>query len=202
MIDSGAGENLPMMELDQLGGAERIVSSSSDTNIIGGLGDITEYKKHIDKDDERSEVRIATLEGRAAIIKIGGINETDVEEKNYRFEDAIAAAKAALRGGIVAGGGTTLVSIAKTLQDTPVQNAIRLALNKPYEILLENAGLDYQELKENEVLDVTTNKISSAIDSGIVDPSEVTQQAVRTAISVASISVTTGAIIDSTVKDS
>ena len=196
VVDRNAGTSMKEATLEHLGNVERVVASPTETSIIGGA-DLTEYKKSI-SDDERAEGRIAILEGRAAIIKIGGINETDIEEKNYRIEDAIMAAKAAVRGGVVAGGGTTLVAIANTLEDTPVQNALRKALYMPYTILLENAGIDYVEPTENFVLNVTNGESLPVLESGIIDPSEVTQQAVQTAISVASISVTTGAIIDST----
>ena len=198
LVDRGAGVSLQDATVEHLGSAERVVASATDTSIIGASGDITEYKTTL-ADDERSEARIAILEGRAAIIKIGGVNETDIEEKNYRIEDAIMAAKAAVRGGIVAGGGTTLVAIAQLLEDTPVQNALRKALYMPYTILLENANIDYVEPVENLVLNVTNGKSLPVLESGIIDPSEVTQQAVQTAISVASISVTTGVIIDSTI---
>ena len=198
LIDRGAGVSLQDATVEHLGSAERVVASATDTSIIGASGDITEYKTTL-ADDERSEARIAILEGRAAIIKIGGVNETDIEEKNYRIEDAIMAAKAAVRGGIVAGGGTTLVAIAQLLEDTPVQNALKKALYMPYTILLENADIDYVEPVENLVLNVTNGKSLPVLESGIIDPSEVTQQAVQTAISVASISVTTGVIIDSTI---
>jgi len=197
LIDRGAGVSLQDATVEHLGSAERVVASATDTSIIGASGDITEYKTTL-AEDERSEARIAILEGRAAIIKIGGVNETDIEEKNYRIEDAIMAAKAAVRGGVVAGGGTTLVAIANLLKDTPVQNAIKKALYMPYTILLENANIDYVEPVDSFVLNVTSGKSLPVLESGIIDPSEVTQQAVQTAISVASISVTTGVIIDST----
>lgn len=196
VISVDGGMSLNRATMDMLGKARSVVSNQESTTIAGGYGDISKYIQTLDKKDDRTRQRIAAMEGRVAIIHVGGINETEIGERKDRIDDAILASQAALRSGIVAGGGSTLFSVSKWLKRTGTQGAIRKALRAPYKKLLRNAAIRYRNIEDGECIDVFTNRKVLAIESGIVDPAEVTRGALETALSVAAISITAGTILD------
>ena len=155
------------------------------------------------------EKRRAGLSGRVAVIKVGGASETEIEEKKYRVDDAVAAVKAAMSEGIVPGGGVTLVnlsSLVKPLKDETENAGAQLlarALEQPFRILMENSGENPDEWlpqvrKSGKGQGVDVNKPTKLVDmkkAGVVDPVLVTKQAVQNAASIAGTSMTMGALV-------
>ena len=132
MISEETGHKLDSVELDMLGRARRIVSNKDNTVIVGGKGKKSEIDKRVQAlkmqvesstsefDREKLQERIAKLSGGVAVIKVGAVTETEMKEKKFRIDDAVAATRAALEEGIVAGGGTMLVQVAKELTSKTV----------------------------------------------------------------------------------
>lgn len=197
VISTSAGKKLTQAEVTDLGLASKVSATQLATTIAGGDGDVTEYIDSLDKTDPKTKVRIAAIEGRVAVIRVGGVNETEIEERKYRIDDAILASQAALRSGIVAGGGSTLYTIGAS-HDNKV---ITSALQAPYHKLLDNAGITKQDIQNGQCVDVFTERVVDAVDAGIIDPAEVTKNALETALSVAAISITTGTILDTEASD-
>ena len=164
-----------------------------------------------DRDKEKAEERLAKLSGGVAVIRVGAPTETEVNERKLRVEDAINAARAAAQEGIIAGGGSALVQIAKNLetyaeefdgeQKVGVQ-AVARALTKPAYWIAENAGLDgsvvvskIAELPNDEGFNAATLEYGNLIEQGIIDPVKVTHSAVVNASSVARMVLTTEASV-------
>jgi chaperonin GroEL len=134
---------------------------------------------------ERMEMRLAKLQGRIGIIKVGGATETEIEEKKYRVDDAVAAVKAALDEGIVTGGGVTLVNLASTIKvktngaEAAGQQLLKNALEQPFRILLTNSGLNADEwlpqvrgAKPGQGIDVNNPDLifnKTSLDNGIFE---------------------------------
>lgn len=192
-----------------LGFADEVVVGYDETVIVGGKGEVKERVKSLKdrikgaKIDEKDEIRhrIASLQGKVGLIRVGGATDTEAEEKKYRIDDAVAAVKAAMTDGIVAGGGVTLRDLAEKTDNLILQ----IALKKPYEVLLENSG--YEEKKkwykrrefhnEGFGIDVLTGEKLDTFGNGIVDPAKVTIEVVRNAITTACLAITVGgAVVD------
>lgn len=160
-------------------------------------------------DKEQYEKRAAALEGKVAVIKVGGATETEIEEKKYRVDDAVAATKAALAEGIVAGGGVTLVNLSDGLISTgsdPVDAGkliVKQALLQPFRQLMVNAGLNAEALlaqvqgaKSGQGINVMKpGKLVDLKADGVVDPVAVTRQAIQNAVSIAATAMTMGALV-------
>ena len=217
VVSSDRGISLETADLDVLGHAHKIIATKDETTIIKGAGSAAEVKNRIaqikaqaniatsDYETEQFEKRAAALEGRVAVIKVGGATETEIDEKKYRVDDAVAATKAALDEGIVPGGGVTLVNLAKELKDDNAGSTIvKNALKAPFVQIMENAGLNSQALLD-KVEDskpgfgVNVMKPGQGIidlkKAGIVDPARVTREAVQNAVSIAATAITMGALI-------
>lgn len=217
VVSSDRGISLETADLDVLGHAHKIIATKDETTIIKGAGSAAEVKNRIaqikaqaniatsDYETEQFEKRAAALEGRVAVIKVGGATETEIDEKKYRVDDAVAATKAALDEGIVPGGGVTLVNLAKELKDDNAGSTIvKNALKAPFIQIMENAGLNSQALLD-KVEDskpgfgVNVMKPGQGIidlkKAGIVDPARVTREAVQNAVSIAATAITMGALI-------
>lgn len=217
VVSSDRGISLETADLDVLGHAHKIIATKDETTIIKGAGSTAEVKNRIaqikaqaniatsDYETEQFEKRAAALEGRVAVIKVGGATETEIDEKKYRVDDAVAATKAALDEGIVPGGGVTLVNLAKELKDDNAGSTIvKNALKAPFVQIMENAGLNSQALLD-KVEDskpgfgVNVMKPGQGIidlkKAGIVDPARVTREAVQNAVSIAATAITMGALI-------
>ena len=168
---------------------------------------ISEYKN----DSEQIKKRISKLTGGVAILKVGGVSETEVNELKDRIDDAICATKAAISEGILPGGGTALLYASKYLDDIKLENndqnygvkIVQKILKCPTKIICENAGLN-GELLTNELLKENNNEIGinalngkkvNMIQNGIVDPTKVVRNAIESAIKVASMMLTTEAAI-------
>ena len=225
MISEETGHKLDSVELDMLGRARRIVSNKDNTVIVGGKGKKSEIDKRVQAlkmqvesstsefDREKLQERIAKLSGGVAVIKVGAVTETEMKEKKFRIDDAVAATRAALEEGIVAGGGTMLVQVAKELTSKTVGVAdfgdesrgvqiIKNVLEKPLRAIAENAGKDSNEvlqkvsgLQSGWGFDANTGEYVDMMKAGIIDPVKVVRLALANAASVASLILTTEAIV-------
>ena len=223
VISEDKGHTFENAELDTIGSARKIIVDKDSTTIIVGAGSDSAVKHRVaqinaqidaaasEYDREELEKRRAALEGKVAVIKVGGATETEIEEKKFRVDDAVAAVKASLDEGIVAGGGVTLINLGSTIKtasdDDHSVTAGRLllvqALDEPFRILLSNAGLNADEwlpkvksAKNGQGVDV--NKPAKLVDmksSGIVDPARVTKEAIQNAVSIAGTAMTMGALV-------
>ena len=200
-----------LKDLEELIGAEpvkSIVVTRDSATIVGAAGDATKRIAEIRAQAENTTVelekkilleRAAALEGKVALIKVGGLSDAEVEEKKYRVDDAVAAARAALNDGIVAGGGVTPYNLATRLTGHNKGTDILVkALGQPFYQLMLNAGKDGKTVPAWGMgLDVM-NDDNTLIDmkkAGIIDPAQVTKQAIQTAISVACTLMTMGALV-------
>lgn len=222
VISKDQGMSISTTELDVVGSARKVIVGKDETTIIEGAGKKEEIDKHIKLiksqanlatstyDKEQLEKRAASLSGKVAVIKVGGATETEIDEKKYRVDDAVAATKAALAEGIVPGGGIALVNIAQKI-DTNGTDSISAgrrilvdSLKKPFLIITENAGLNSEALlaqvensKTGFGIDVTkpSNSLVDVKKVGIIDPARVTKEAVQNAVSIASTAATMGALV-------
>ena len=217
VVSSDKGLKLEEVGLEVLGSAAKVIATKDETTIIKGAGGAKAIKSRIElihaqaemakSDYEREELekRAAALSGKVAVIKVGGATETEIDEKKFRVDDAVAATKAALSEGIVAGGGVTLVNLANKLNDNDAgARIVKNALKAPFVQIMENAGLNAQAL----LAEVEAGKAGFGIDvmapeKGLVelkkivviDPAKVTKEAVKNATSIAATAITMGALI-------
>lgn len=223
VITEDRGMTFENVELDVVGNARKVIVTKDETTIIEGSGSVAEIAariKQIDAqvaaatseyDKENLEKRRAALQGKVAVIKVGGATETEIEEKKFRVDDAVAAVKAALDEGIVPGGGVTLINLTglvKTVagDDSSVAAGKMLlvkALEQPFRILLSNAGLNADEwLPQVKAAKpgqgVNVNDPSKLVDlkaNGVVDPVRVVKEALQNATSIAGTAMTMGALV-------
>lgn len=218
VVSADKGLKLEEVGLEVLGSAAKVLATKDETTIIKGSGDKKAVSERIslinsqaemaksDYEKEEFSKRAAALLGKVAVIKVGGMTETEIEEKKYRVDDAVAAVKAALSEGIVAGGGVTLVDLAgkmKTLNDG--SRIVQNALKTPFVHIMENAGLNAQALL-SEVEKSGKNGFGINVMSpekglvdmkkaGVIDPAKVTKEAVKNAVSIAATAMTMGALV-------
>ena len=223
VIDPEVGVNLNESGLEVLGRARRVTVTKDDTVLVDGAGTaeaVEERRAFIRRDIERTdstwdkeklEERLAKLSGGVAVIRVGAATETEVNERKLRVEDAINAARAAVEEGVIAGGGSALVQIAKGLEEyaNEFDNEAKIgvlsvarALTRPAFWIAENAGLDgavvvsrVSELPNGEGFNAATLDYGNLIESGIIDPVKVTHSAVVNASSVARMVLTTEASV-------
>lgn len=223
VITEDRGMNFDNVGLDVIGHARKVIVTKDQTTIIEGAGQPAEVEARINQivaqigqstsEYDKSELakRQAALSGKVAVIKVGGATETEIEEKKYRVDDAVAAVKAALEEGIVPGGGVTLINLIDTIKadakDEPAVAAgkqlLAKALEQPFRILLSNAGLNADEwfpqvkaAKPGQGLDVNNpTKLVDLKTKGVVDPARVTKEAIQNAVSIAGTSMTMGALV-------
>lgn len=223
VISEDRGMGLDTADLTAIGSARKVIIGKDDTTIIEGSGPAALVQARIEHlklqaeattgayEREQIEKRIAALTGKVAVIKVGGATETEIDEKKFRVDDAVAATKAALAEGIVPGGGVTLVNIATNLKKSKESDSIEAgrhilihALKQPFLQIMENAGLNSDALlaqveagKPGFGIDVN-HPDSGLIDvkkAGVIDPARVTKQAVQNAVSIASTAATMGALV-------
>lgn len=217
VITSDQGMTFDNVGLEVVGSARKVIVAKDNTTIIEGAGDKTTISQRIDQiksqasvatsdyDREQLDKRAAALSGKVAVIKVGGATETEIDEKKYRVDDAVAAVKAALLEGIVPGGGVTPINLAgKITGDGAGAEIMRNALLMPFKQLATNAGLNaeallaqVQEAKPGYGVDVANyqGKLIDLKKAGVVDPAMVTYQAIRNAVSIASTAMTMGALV-------
>ncbi len=223
VISSELGFELKEANIMQLGHARQVKINKENTIIVGGAGDANEIKNRIaqiraslevstsDFDKEKLHERLAKLAGGVAVIKVGAATETEMKEKKLRIEDALNATKAAVEEGIVAGGGVALCDCIPAVaalvdkvegdEKTGVKIVLR-ALEEPIRQIAENAGFEgsviVQRVKSEPAgvgFDAYNETFVNMIESGIVDPTKVTRSALQNAASVASMVLTTEALV-------
>ncbi len=221
VISEDQGHRFDEIDLSFVGTARKVIVTKDSTTIIEGGGRPAEVKARLtqineqiklttsDYDKTELKKRRAAIEGKVAVIKVGGASETEIEEKKYRVDDAVAAVKAAMSEGVVAGGGVTLVNLStkiKQLKAETEQAGAQLlsrALEQPFRILMQNSGENPDEwlpqvkkAKPGQGVDV--NNPVELVDMkkvGVVDPVLVTKKAVQNAVSIAGTSMTMGALV-------
>ncbi|MGO9446051.1 MAG: chaperonin GroEL [Thiobacillaceae bacterium] len=216
------GVKLESVKLEDLGRAKRVTVDKEITTIIDGAGDskaiqgrIKQLRSQIDEttsdyDKEKLQERLAKLAGGVAIIKVGAATETEMKEKKARVEDAMHATRAAVDEGIVAGGGVALLCAAKVLKNHKLEgdeqiglNIIARACEEPLRQIVLNAGLEgavvVEHVRENKDphfgYNAATGKYEDLIAAGVIDPTKVTRTALQNAASIASLMLTTEAMI-------
>lgn len=217
VVSEDRGIKLEEAGLEVLGSAAKVIATKDESTIIKGAGKAAEVKMRIGlinsqaelagSDYERGEFekRAAALSGKVAVIKVGGATETEIDEKKYRVDDAVAATKAALSEGIVPGGGVTLLNLADEIKGNDAgAKIVRAAMKMPFVTIMDNAGLNSQALvaqveaaKPGQGINVMKPE-AGLIDlkkEGIIDPARVTREAVQNAISIAATTITMGALI-------
>ncbi|MGN0441100.1 MAG: chaperonin GroEL [Acutalibacteraceae bacterium] len=224
VISSDMGLELKDTTIDQLGRARQVKVDKENTIIVDGAGNSDEIKARCgqirnqienttsDFDREKLQERLAKLAGGVAVIKVGAATEIEMKEKKLRIEDALAATKAAVEEGIVAGGGIALVNaipaVAQLAADSEGDektgvNIVLKALEEPLRQIAANAGLEGSVIAENVKnadkigygFDAKNEVYTDMISAGIVDPTKVTRSALQNAASVASMVLTTESLV-------
>lgn len=222
VISDDQGQTFEEADLSVVGSARKVIVTKDETTVIEGGGSSTEINARIaqitaqlsastsEYDKENLTRRRATLSGKVAVIKVGGATETEIEEKKFRVDDAVAAVKAAMSDGIVPGGGVTLINLSSTVSvtddDTTVaagKGLLVKALEQPFRILMTNSGLNADEWlpqvrKAKPGQGVNVNRPTKLVDlksAGVVDPARVTREAIQNAVSIAGTSMTMGALV-------
>lgn len=222
VISDELGRKLDSVTVEDLGRADRVISSKDDTTIVGGKGQkteidarVTQIRQEIDKstsdyDKEKLQERLAKLIGGVAIISVGAATEAEMKEKKYRVEDAVNATQAAVDEGIVPGGGVALLKARKVLEKIKLTGGEQLgatilynALEIPFRKILSNAGLEpgryikeiEENLDKNFGLNVLNGKLEDLIVAGVIDPAKVTKSAIENAVSVTISIITTDALV-------
>lgn len=222
VISEDQGLTFENVGLEVVGTARKVIVGKDDTTIIEGAGSDADVRERImqitaqaenatsEYDKEQYEKRAAALSGKVAVIKVGGATETEIDEKKFRVDDAVAATKAALAEGIVAGGGVTLVNLSAKIKAEGAdsisagRNILKNALRAPFLQITSNAGLNSEALlaqvesgKSGFGINVM-NPEAGLVDvkkAGVIDPTRVTKEAVQNAVSIASTAATMGALV-------
>jgi chaperonin GroEL len=208
--------------VDMLGEATRVVVKKDATTIVDGKGkkaDVEGRVKQIqaeieesdsDWDKEKTQERLAKLSGGVAVVKVGAATEVELKEKKMRIEDALAATRAAVEEGIVAGGGTTLIRAQESIEkisggsegEVVGRNIVKKALEAPLRQIAVNAGFEggvmvekVKSSKGNVGLNATSGETVDLVKEGVIDPAKVTRSTVQNATSIASLVLTTEALV-------
>ncbi len=222
VISEERGYKLENATVEFLGRAKKVVIDKDNTTIVEGTGKAEEIKKRIneiksqiekttsDYDKEKLQERLAKLSGGVAVLKIGAATEVEMKEKKARVEDALHATRAAVEEGIVPGGGVALVRAIKALDKVKGNNLdqttgiklIQKALEEPLKQIVNNAGLEgavvlnkVLEGKEDYGFNAATEVYENLFKAGVIDPTKVTRTALENAASVASLLLTTEAVV-------
>jgi chaperonin GroEL len=222
VISEDQGMTFENVGLEVLGSARKVIVSKDNTTIIEGAGKSTDVEAQIAQinavianttsqyDREQLEKRAAALSGKVAVIKVGGATETEIDEKKFRVDDAVAATKAALAEGIVPGGGVTLVNLSEKIKVSGSDSIsagrqiLKNALKQPFLQITGNAGLNSEAMlaqveSGKEGFGVNVNKPEKGIidvkADGVIDPTRVVKEAVQNAVSIASTAATMGALV-------
>tara|TARA_R110000822_G_scaffold58577_3_gene146492 strand:- start:253 stop:1692 length:1440 start_codon:yes stop_codon:yes gene_type:complete len=212
IINEDLGDDIDLIDIEQLGECKKAVSTESETIIQ--VGELSNEVKELIKEIEtkiksttnpmliqKYETRLARLSGKVAIVKVGANSEIELKEKKDRVEDAICATKAAIKEGIVPGGGIALLNASQNIsKPSKAEKVLLEAIKQPFKTILSNAGIedyDIEDLHEQgEGLDVVTGNMVNMIKSGIIDPLLVTKSALQNAASVATTILSTDCVIN------
>lgn len=225
LISEDIGLSLDTATLEMLGTARKVTLTKDTTTIVAEVSDrnkadidkrVAQIRQELERTDsdydkEKLQERLAKLAGGVAVIKVGAATETELKDRKLRIEDALNATKAAVEEGIIPGGGATLIHLAKKVQEVKAQlnseeqigaDIIAKALEAPLRQIADNAGLEgsvivekVRDMDDNIGYNVLTDQFEDMIASGIVDPAKVVRSALQDAASVASMVLTTEAVI-------
>ena len=221
VITEDLGLELKNTDITQLGRAAKVVVTKEETTIVEGHGKPEDISGRVAQlraqaeettsefDKEKLQERLAKLAGGVAVIEVGAASETELKERKERFEDALNSTRAAVEEGIVSGGGTALMNVYNKVAELELEgdeatgaNIVLRALEEPVRQIAENAGLEgsiiVERLKKEEVgigYDAAKDEWVNMIEAGIVDPAKVTRSALQNAASIASMFLTTEAVI-------
>jgi chaperonin GroEL len=217
VIAKDTGIELHEITREHLGSCDRITITENDTTIVGGHGDPklvdariaqleTQFERaKLDADQDSLQLRLARLAGTVAVIRVGGATSVELKERMLRVEDALAATRAALEEGVVAGGGAALVQaqsavsrVELTGDEAVGREVVRRALSEPLRWIAINAGYDGDEvvaqvtgLPRGHGFNALTGQYGDMFDEGVMDPLKVTRAALESAASIAALLITT-----------
>jgi chaperonin GroEL len=220
-ITEDLGIKLENIKLDDLGKAKKVTIDKDNTTIVEGAGNQSAIEGRVkqirtqvedttsDYDREKLQERLAKLVGGVAIIKVGAATETEMKEKKARVEDAMHATKAAVEEGIVPGGGVALIRAARALESLKTDgdqrvgvDLIKKAVESPVRWIATNAGQEgsivvqrVKEAKDEEGYNAATDKFENLVQAGVIDPTKVVRTALQNAASIASLLLTTEALV-------
>ncbi len=222
------GIKLENVKLEDLGHATKVVVDKDNTTLIEGAGSTKDIQGRIkqiraqieettsDYDREKLQERLAKLAGGVAVVKVGAATETEMKEKKARVEDALNATRAAVEEGIVPGGGVALLRASEALDSLKLSGdegtgvmIVRRALEEPIRMIVENAGLEASVIVEKvrgmvpvtRGFDAETNEYVDMMQAGIIDPTKVERVALQNAASIASLLLTTEALVTDSPDD-
>ncbi|MEU6038862.1 chaperonin GroEL [Actinomadura sp. NPDC047616] len=222
VVSEALGLKLENLGVEDLGRARRITVTKDATTIVDGAGDAADIEDRVrqikveiersdsDWDREKLQERLAKLSGGVCVLRVGAATEVELKEKKHRLEDAISATRAAIEEGIVSGGGSALVHVAKegfealglSGDEATGAEAVRRALVEPLRWIAENAGKEgyvvvskVQELQAGHGYNAATDEYGDLIAQGVIDPVKVTRSAVSNAASIAGMLLTTEALV-------
>jgi chaperonin GroEL len=220
-ITEDLGLKLENIKIEDLGKAKKITIDKDNTTIVEGGGTTAAIEGRVkqlraqvedttsDYDREKLQERLAKLVGGVAIIKVGAATETEMKEKKARVEDAMHATKAAVEEGIVAGGGVALLRAAKALDKLKLEGdqlvglqIIKRAVEEPMRWIAINAGEEgsivvakVRDMKQDEGFNAATDTYEDLVKAGVIDPAKVVRSALQNASSIASLLLTTEALV-------
>ncbi len=220
-ITEDLGIKLENLKLDDLGKAKKITIDKDNTTIVEGAGTSKQIEGRVkqirtqieettsDYDREKLQERLAKLVGGVAVIKVGAATETEMKEKKARVEDAMHATKAAVEEGIVPGGGVALLRAQKAVDGVKAEGdetvgvaIVRRALEEPLRQIAGNAGFEgavvvakVREMKADEGFNALTDEYENLVEAGVIDPTKVVRSALQNASSIASLLLTTEALV-------
>jgi len=222
-ISEDLGIKLENVKLEDLGRAKKVVVDKDNTTIIEGAGKQSEIEARVrqiraqieettsDYDREKLQERLAKLVGGVAVIKVGAATETELKEKKARVEDAMHATRAAVEEGIVPGGGVAFLRAQRVLDDFKLEDEdeqigvtiVRRALEEPLRLIAQNAGHEGSivvekvraEKNDNFGFNAATEQYEDLVKAGVIDPTKVTRTALQNAASIASLLLTTEAVV-------
>jgi chaperonin GroEL len=226
-ITEDLGIKIENLTLEDLGAAKKITIDKDNTTIIEGAGDrkpvegrVKQLRTQIDEatsdyDREKLQERLAKLVGGVAVIKVGAATETEMKEKKARIEDAMHATKAAVEEGIVPGGGVALLRAAKALSGLTLSsdqqagvNIVARAVEEPLRWIANNAGEEgsvivarVRQLEAEHGFNALTGNYENLVGAGVIDPTKVVRSALQNAASVASLLLTTEALVSEAAED-
>ncbi|MBX3280429.1 MAG: chaperonin GroEL [Acidobacteria bacterium] len=229
LISEDLGIKLENVKLEDLGRAKKVTIDKDNTTIVEGSGKHNDIQGRVqtirrqieettsDYDREKLQERLAKLVGGVAVIKVGAATETELKEKKARVEDAMHATRAAVEEGIVPGGGVTLVRAAKALDSLKLEdedeqigvNIVKRALEEPLRQIAQNAGREgavivervKNERNDNHGFNAETEEFEDLVKAGVIDPAKVARTALQNAASIASLMLTTEALISELPED-
>ncbi len=209
LINEDLGDDMDIIQPDLLGTCIKSITNSEETILQVDLSENKEVKETINSLEAqiketknpnlilRLETRLARLKAKVATVKVGANSEIELKEKKDRVEDAICATKAAIKEGILPGGGVALLNASFNLKPTCIgEEVLYQAIRKPYELILKNAGVEkLEKFDDGKGIDVITGLPVDMIKAGIIDPLLVTKSALKNAASVATTILSTDCVV-------